>query len=53
MPARMLGIALLFLLIAGQAQATGNVLMVDMKGTITPASDDILSAALELSLIHI
>ncbi|MGI6014957.1 nodulation protein NfeD [Methanothrix sp.] len=47
MPARMLGIALLFLLIAGQAQATGNVLMVDMKGTITPASDDILSAALE------
>ena len=47
MPARMLGIALLFLLIAGQAQAAGTVLMVDMKGTITPASDDILSAALE------
>ena len=47
MPARILAIALLFILIAGQAQAAGTVLMVDMKGTITPASDDIVLAALE------
>ena len=46
-PARILAIALLFILIAGQAQAAGTVLMVDMKGTITPASDDIVLAALE------
>ena len=47
MPARMLAIALLFALIAGQAQAADTVLMVDMDGTITPASDDIVQAALE------
>lgn len=46
-PARILEIALLFALIVGQAQAAGTVLMVDMKGTITPASDDIVLAALE------
>jgi membrane-bound serine protease (ClpP class) len=39
--------ALLLALIFGQAQAAGTVLTVDMKGTINPASDDIVLAALE------
>lgn len=39
--------ALLLALILGQAQAAGTVLTVDMKGTINPASDDIVLAALE------
>lgn len=47
MPARILKMALLLALITGQAQAAGAVLMVDIKGTITPASDDIVRAALE------
>jgi len=47
MPARILKMALLLALIAGQAQAAGTVLMVDIKGAITPASDDLVSAALE------
>ena len=47
MLSRILEIALLLALILGQAQAAGTVLTVDMKGTINPASDDIVLAALE------
>jgi membrane-bound serine protease (ClpP class) len=47
MLSRILGMALLLALILGQAQAAGTVLTVDMKGTINPASDDIVLAALE------
>lgn len=38
---------MLLALLAGQAQAAGTILAVEMKGTITPASDDILQAALD------
>lgn len=38
---------MLLVLLAGQAQAAGTILAVEMKGTITPASDDILQAALD------
>jgi len=47
MLSRILEIVLLLALVLGQAQAAGTVLTVDMKGTITPASDDIVLAALE------
>lgn len=47
MLSRILEMALLLALILGQAQAAGTVLTVDMKGTINPASDDIVLAALE------
>ncbi|MDQ1312808.1 MAG: hypothetical protein QG605_1347 [Euryarchaeota archaeon] len=47
MLSRILEMALLLALIFGQAQAAGTVLTVDMKGTINPASDDIVLAALE------